>query len=172
MFWFLASKYKTLGDFNPLVIIPHRQIFSIIWCIWNINPKWKTLTISLHELNSKFAHIWAFFFLILFPHSLHIYDLYQWTAFFFLAFPRHPKLVSWRYRPKFISPHVRVIRNVTNACGPPQSMSQKQKRHIFKIECVKIFLRKFYKQDPNLKRKLHAVLEFSSKESDKNTPSI
>ena len=30
MFWFLASKYKSLGDFNPLVIITQHQIFSIM----------------------------------------------------------------------------------------------------------------------------------------------
>ena len=28
-----------LGDFNLLAIIPHHQIFSIIWCIWNITPQ-------------------------------------------------------------------------------------------------------------------------------------
>ena len=33
-----------------------------------------------------------------------------------------------------------------------------------------MFLRKFCKQGPNYKRKLHFFVEFSSKESDRNTP--
>ena len=80
MFWFLASKYKSLEDFNLLIIIAYHQIFSIIWSIWNITPQWRTLTISLHELASKFARTWACFFSYF--HIASIYDLYQWVAFF------------------------------------------------------------------------------------------
>ena len=42
-----------------LVIIFRYQIFSMMWCIWNITPPWRTLTISLNELASKFTHSWA-----------------------------------------------------------------------------------------------------------------
>ena len=80
MFCFLACKYKSLGAFSPLVIIPHYQIVSIALCIWNITPQWRTLTISLHELASNCSHLSLHFFL--FPHSLYIYNFYQWIAFF------------------------------------------------------------------------------------------
>ena len=35
----IFSLQISLGDFNLLAIIPHHQIFSIIWCIWNITPQ-------------------------------------------------------------------------------------------------------------------------------------
>ena len=111
MFWFLASKYKSLEDFNPLVIIAHHQFFSVIWFIWNIH-QWGILTISLHELTSEFAQTLACFFLFL--HSLHIYDLYQWIAFFSWLFPQNHKLVSWKYWSKLIPVDVRVTKNFTN----------------------------------------------------------
>ena len=55
------------------------MIFSIIWCIWNITPQWRTLTISLHVLVSKFANTGAVFSISTY---FHIYDLYQWIIFF------------------------------------------------------------------------------------------
>ena len=54
---------------------------SLIWWIWNITRGWRTLTSNLHELASKFCSQLSWF-LFLFPQSLHIYDLYQWIAFF------------------------------------------------------------------------------------------
>ena len=112
MFWFLTSKYKSLGDFNLLVIIPHHQILSIKWCIWNITSEWTTLTISLHELASKFAHTWAWFFFNF--HGASIYTNYINGHHFFLAFPWNLKLISGRYWLKFISAYKKVTKNVTN----------------------------------------------------------
>ena len=121
MFWFLASKYKLLGEFTVFVIIPHHQIFSILWFIWNITPQWRRLTISLHELASKFAHTCACFFLFFsffffFFFNFHIASMYMTYLngyHFLFAFPQNYKLVSWRYWSKFISAYVRVTKNDT-----------------------------------------------------------
>ena len=40
-----------------------------------------------------------------------------------------------------------------------------------KPECVKMFLRKFYSQDPNFKWKFEVVLELSPRKNDRNIPS-
>ena len=112
MLSFLASKYESLADSNPLIIIPHHQIFSVIWCIWNITPQRRALTISLHELGSKFAHTCELFFSYL--HIASIYMTYINGWLFFLASRRNHKLVNWRYWSKFISAYLKVTKNVTN----------------------------------------------------------
>ena len=113
MFWFLASKYKLLGEFTVFVIIPHHQIFSILWFIWNITPQWRRLTISLHELASKFAHTCACFLFFFNFHITSMYMTYINGYHFLFAFPQNYKLVSWRYWSKFISAYVRVTKNDT-----------------------------------------------------------
>ena len=113
MFWFLASMYKLLGEFTVFVIIPHHQIFSILWFIWNITPQWRRLTISLHELASKFAHTCACFFFFFNFHITSMYMTYINGYHFLFAFPQNYKLVSWRYWSKFISAYVRVTKNDT-----------------------------------------------------------
>ena len=87
------------------MIIFHHQIFSITWYIWNITPEWKTLTITLQIC----SHLSLFFFL--FPHSLHIHDLYQWTAFF-LGFSTETQTCQLKILIKIYLSILRVIKNV------------------------------------------------------------
>ena len=57
-----SLQYKPLGDFNPLVIIPCYQIFSIICCIWNITSQWMALTITLRKKCPYLELFWSAFF--------------------------------------------------------------------------------------------------------------
>ena len=50
------------------------------------------------------------------------------------------------------------------------SFVKSQVLQILNLKYVRRFLRKFYWKNPNIKWKLQAVLEFSTAESDRNTP--